>query len=155
MDGRLSLRPHVILHLTAGICLSVISLFVSVAGMETVFRWLRCDFRRQDAAWRRLPPFFRRPMTPMAGALFRRAGPDEWTGQVIRAYVRHERLPTEPYDDEPAITVKYDEHGFRNESHPGAWSVAVAGDSFVELGHLPFGQSALLGTHSPRMGSAD
>jgi len=38
------------------------------------------------------------------------------------------------------IRVQYDKLGFRNEDDLSDWEVAVAGDSFTELGYLPYDQ---------------
>jgi hypothetical protein len=42
------------------------------------------------------------------------------------------------YADEPTIRLHYDEFGFRNEPRPKRWAITVAGDSFTELGNVPF-----------------
>jgi hypothetical protein len=41
------------------------------------------------------------------------------------------------YPDEPVVTIHYDRFGFRNDDDLKAWDIAVAGDSFTELGYLP------------------
>jgi len=130
-------RP-VVARVSAGICLSVSSLVLAVASAELMFRWLDFDFRRQEEAYRRIPPFFRRPMVPTGTVFFRRDGPEEWTGPVIRTLLRQSGFPTAAYAGEPVITVRYDRYGFRNEPRPAGWEIAVAGDSFTELGHLAY-----------------
>jgi len=127
-------RP--IARLTSGLCVAVVALFVACSAAEGLFRLIGYDFRHQEADWRSLPPFFRRPLVPMAGAFFRRSGPEDWTGQVIKTYAKYLRMPTDPYDDEPVVSVHYDQFGFRNVPRPAKWEIAVAGDSFTELGHL-------------------
>ncbi len=128
-------------------CLAAISVILSLTLAELSFRFVSFDFRHQEAAWRRVPPYFRKPLTPLGNGLRRRSGPEEWTGPVIRTYLKQLRLETAPYRDEPAITVRYDEHGFRNEQHLADWEIAVTGDSFTELGHLSYDQlfTTLLG----------
>lgn len=127
-------------RLSAGVCLLAISFVLTVALAEVAFRLVAFDFRRQESTWRRIPPFYRKPMVPTGTAFFRRAGPEEWTGPVITTYLKELRLPTAPYRDEAVITVKYDDQGFRNDPRPAEWLIAVAGDSFTELGHLPSAQ---------------
>jgi len=118
-------------------------LLVIAAGLtvlELGFRLAKFDLRGLEAARRRLPPFYQKPMVPTGGAFFRRAGPDRWRGQVIRTCLQVIRLPDAPYRDEPLVEVRYDSLGFRNENRDPAWEVAVAGDSFTELGFLPHEQ---------------
>lgn len=45
-----------------------------------------------------------------------------------------------PYMNEPVITVEYDRRGFRNPDQLSDWEIAIAGDSFTELGYLPYEQ---------------
>lgn len=96
------------------------------------------DFRRAEVSWRKLPPFYRRPTVPIGMAFSRREGPEEWNGAVIRECMKQLRVSSDSYRDERTITVRYDSHGFRNERWPTFWEIAVAGDSFVELGNLEF-----------------
>jgi len=48
------------------------------------------------------------------------------------------RRDPSPYALEPPTTICYDQFGFRNDSAWSDWEIAVAGDSFTELGHLPY-----------------
>jgi len=121
-------------------CLSVSSLVLGLATLEGLFRALQYDFDRTAAALRRLPPFFRKPDVPTGSVFYRRPGPERWTGQPLRALLDQQRIQPNPYLAEPVITVAYDALGFRNEQNLTDWEVAVAGDSFTELGHLPFGE---------------
>ncbi len=129
------------------VCLVTLSMVLSLTLAELLFRFVGFDFRHQEAAWRRVPPYFRKPMTPLGNGLFRRAGPEKWTGPVIRTYLEQLHLAPGPYRDEPSATIYYDQNGFRNEQHLSDWEIAITGDSFTELGHLPFGQlfTTLLG----------
>jgi hypothetical protein len=68
---------------------------------------------------------------------FRRPGPEAWTGRVLNTVLDAVRLETDAYEDEPVVTVRYDAEGFRNPPDLGDWEIAVAGDSFTELGFLP------------------
>ena len=119
-------------------CVAVLATLAFLFTVEIACRLSGVDFSRQDAILRRIPPYFRKPMTPTGEAYLRRSGPAEWTGRVIRTYVEQLDMDAAPYLNEAAITVRYDEHGFRNEEGLHDWDVAVAGDSFTELGHLAF-----------------
>lgn len=44
----------------------------------------------------------------------------------------------EAYRNERPVTVAYDEQGFRNPDDLIDWDIVVVGDSFVELGYLPY-----------------
>jgi hypothetical protein len=127
--------------LCAGGCVALLTLLAALALVEMTSRWVGFDFRRQEAALKRVPPYYRQPRVPTGEVFYRRRGPQEWTGQVIRTWLQGELGPDiRAYADEPVITVRYDEHGFRNEEPLPDWEIAVAGDSFVELGCLPFEQ---------------
>lgn len=133
-----ALRPPLRLaHGLRGLCVLTIALITGVAAVEVFFRAVRFDFRRQAALWQQTPPFFRKPTVPTGTVFFRREGPLEWTGPVTRRVLEVLNLDATAYADEPVITVRYDELGFRNEPRPAAWEIVVAGDSFTELGHLP------------------
>mgnify|MGYP003868441261 CR=1 FL=1 len=123
-----------------GLCVVSIALIVGVAVVEVFFRVVRFDFRHQAALWQQTPPFFRKPTVPVGTVFFRRDGPLEWTGPVTRRVLEVLNFDAAAYADEPAITVRYDELGFRNEPRPAAWEIVIAGDSFTELGHLPFAE---------------
>jgi hypothetical protein len=125
---------------STGLCLSLLATALAVGVLELGFRAAGFDFRSLEAARRRLPPFYRKPMVPTGGAFFRRAGPEQWRGQVIRTCLRVLRFPDEAYRDEPVVELSYDAQGFRNEDLGDAWEIAVAGDSFTELGFLPYEQ---------------
>jgi len=43
-----------------------------------------------------------------------------------------------PYADEQPVTAEYDSFGFRNPADLTDWEMVVTGDSFVELGYLPY-----------------
>lgn len=112
---------------------------VFLALGEIAFRTMDWDFRRQEEAWRRLPPFLREARMPTGSVFFRRDGPEVWTGAVIRTSLERQGIPVpEVYRDEPSIVARYDAEGFRNETDGTDWDLAVAGDSFTELGFLSF-----------------
>lgn len=119
------------------VCVLASALILSLAAIEAFFRGVRFDFRRQAAALERTPPFYRKPALPCGTVFFRRQGPLEWTGQPLRSVLRALHLEADAYADEPPVRVRYDAFGFRNHPRPEAWEIAVAGDSFTELGHLP------------------
>ncbi len=118
-------------------CVVGITVILAVGALELFFRALGHDFRRQTARLRQLPPFYLRPDVPCGTVFFRRPGPMSWTGQPVRAALRAQGLDAAAYADEPVIEVRYDAQGFRNPPNLRAWEMAVAGDSFTELGHLP------------------
>lgn len=132
-------RPRVA-RFSTGLCLALLVTSLTVVLLEIGFRLARFDFRGLEAGRRLLPPFYRKPTVPTGGTFFRRAGPDHWRGQVIRTCLRVVRLPEAPYREEPVVEVRYDAQGFRNEGLGERWEVAVAGDSFTELGFLPYDQ---------------
>jgi len=117
-------------------CLCFLSLGLTVGGLELFFRAIKFDFTRQEANWRRLPPFERQPMTPCGTVFFRRTGPERWNGQILNSILRQLHISPNPYRDEPKITVAYNELGFRNPEGLKDWEIAVAGDSFTEAGNL-------------------
>ncbi|MGD0537875.1 MAG: hypothetical protein ABSC03_09545 [Verrucomicrobiota bacterium] len=121
----------------AQLCLTLVSVVVVIAAAEVGFRLAKFDFRRQEAFLRRIPPYYQKPTVPTGEVFFRRPGPRDWTGQVIRSVVRALGLPTDTYRDEPVVTVHYNRFGFRNDDNLKAWDIAVVGDSFTELGYLP------------------
>lgn len=135
--GLIPYRPWVA-RLSLGLCLAVSTLAIGVGALELLFRIIRYDFNRTAAALQRLPPFFRKPLVPSGSVFYRRAGPQRWTGRVLYTALAEQHIRPNPYTDEPAITVSYDATGFRNEAGLTDWELAVAGDSFTELGHLPF-----------------
>lgn len=143
-------RPKILTRLSFDLCLALLGLAVAITLIEAGARWLGFDFRGLDAARRRLPPFYQKPMVPTGEAFFRRPGPFAWRGQVIRTCLETLHWPADDYRNEPVITVRYDAFGFRNEPRPAEWEVAVAGDSFTELGYLPYEQlfTTRLGEHT-------
>jgi hypothetical protein len=121
----------------AQFCVALTSVVLVFAAAEVGFRLAKFDFRRQEAFLRRIPPCYQKPTVSTGEVFFRRPGPRDWTGQVIRTQLRALRLPTDTYREEPVVTVHYNRFGFRNDDDLKAWDIAVAGDSFTELGYLP------------------
>ncbi|MGC8990086.1 MAG: SGNH/GDSL hydrolase family protein [Verrucomicrobiia bacterium] len=122
------------------LCLVLIGSICTAACLEIAGRALEIDFKHAEANFRRLPPYYRLPIVATGPVFFRRPGPETWTGQAIRTFVKEMGCPDDLYKDEPVVTVHYDELGFRNEEKLQDWEIAVAGDSFTELGYLPYDQ---------------
>lgn len=137
--GILIRRTHAA-RITSRVCIVWSSLLIALAIGESAFRIARYDFRRQEVRWRSCPPYYRQPMLPSGKVFFRRSGPEQWSGPVIKTYLQFAGCDPTPYASEEPITVKYDRFGFRNETELHDWDVAIAGDSFTELGHLPYDQ---------------
>ena len=123
-------------QITAPAALSCSAVLLATAAGEAAFRLAGYDFRRQEALWRRHPPFYRQPMVPTGKVYFRRNGPEQWTGAVVRTWLELSHRDPSPYASEQPITVSYDPFGFRNDIGLSDWEMAVAGDSFTELGYL-------------------
>jgi len=125
---------------SANLCLFILSIIIIFSLLEGFFRLVAFDFAREEEAWRKIPPYYRKPILPTGEAFFRRPGPEQWTGQVLNTRLEQLNISPNPYRDEPVIRVKYDKLGFRNEDGLSDWEVAVAGDSFTELGYLAYDQ---------------
>ena len=88
------------------------------------------------------PIYYRMPDVPFDnGRFLKRSGPDSWTGRPLNAALQMKRSRDVAYADEKTFTVSYDADGFRNPANLTDWDIAVPGDSFVELGSLPDGQT--------------
>jgi len=122
---------------SSALCLAGLATLAAVAGVELLGRALGHDFGNAEAAFLRIPPYFRQPTVPFGEASFRRRGPESWTGQVLYTRLEQIRMQPNPYEDEPVVTVEYDAEGFRNPPELADWQVAVVGDSFTEAGYLP------------------
>lgn len=131
-------RPRWLAQLSARLCLIVLSSLAALALTEVALRSLHFDFRQQQAWIERTPPGFRRPLVPTGTVFFRHEGHVIWTGQPQKTQLQLLGLDASAYADEPVITLRYDEFGFRNEPRPDQWAIAVAGDSFTELGDVAF-----------------
>lgn len=120
--------------------LTLLSVIIVVALGEGFFRLVGYDFRGEEQAWRKTPIYYRQPMTPTGDVYFRRAGPDQWTGQVRNTLAKQRGIHPNPYAAEPVVTASYDRKGFRNPDDLSDWSIAIAGDSHTELGYLTYDQ---------------
>lgn len=88
------------------------------------------------------PIYYRMPDVPFDdGRFLKRAGPDSWTGRPLNSALKMKRSGDVAYADEAPFTVRYDADGFRNPAGLTDWDALVAGDSFVELGSLPDGET--------------
>jgi hypothetical protein len=56
---------------------------------------------------------------------------------VLATWLDHQGVTPNPYRVDPPTTVSYSQQGFRNPETLQDWVIAVAGDSFTELGYLP------------------
>lgn len=117
---------------------AALSLALSIGLVEVAFRLAGFDFDFKRRAHERTPIFYRQPLLPMEDGLLRRSGPALWEGQVITPRLQAMGVPEEFHPLEPEISVSYDRNGFRNPSGLEDWEIVVAGDSFTELGHLPY-----------------
>ncbi len=88
------------------------------------------------------PIYYRMPDTLFDENRFlKRIGPDQWTGRPLNSILRMKNSRDVAYQDEATFTVSYDADGFRNPVSMKDWDLLVAGDSFVELGSLPDGET--------------
>lgn len=138
--GFLPMPMGIIYRVSNNLSLILLTVFVFTAVAEGFFRLIGYDFAVEERAWRKTPIYYRKPMAPTGDVFFKRTGPEQWTGQVLNTQVKLLGILPNPYSAEPVITVEYDRKGFRNPDHLSDWSIAVAGDSFTELGHLPYEQ---------------
>jgi hypothetical protein len=127
-----------IFRLSTNLSLSVLFLFVSVIICEGFFRAIGFDFAQEKRAWLKMPPYYRQPIVPTGEAFFRRPGPEQWTGQVLSTVMKSRNASLNPYINEPVVTIAYNKWGFRNPDPMQDWEIAVAGDSYTELGYLPY-----------------
>lgn len=134
--GWVTYRPS-IARASAGLALGISLSVLGLGAAECLGRWIRWDFRKTEATLRRLPPYYRKPTVLTGDVFFRRPGPERWKGRVIEHTLRELGIGEDLYANELEITVHYDAQGFRNPAGLTDWDIAVAGDSFTELGFLP------------------
>lgn len=120
------------------VALSLISTLAVLLVCEAVFRLVHFDFKKEQEIFQTLPICYRQPIVPVGSIFFRRPGPDEWRGQVVAGWMRYDGWPERLIPDEPDVTITYDSDGFRNPESLTDWDIVVVGDSFVELGYLPY-----------------
>lgn len=125
--------------------MNLLVLCAFVAVLEAAGRVARIDFAhlgKKNAPDPReaYPIWSREPDLPLPEVYFQHRGPATWTGQPIRALEVLRKGTDNAYVDEPQITVQYDANGFRNPPELKDWDAVVVGDSYTELGYLPFEQ---------------
>jgi hypothetical protein len=115
-----------------------VSVAVTVLVLEVGGRLAGLDFEFKAHAFNTVPIFYRQPIVPVGEAFFRRPGQDRWEGNAIDVMYRMGGGTDGAYRDAPTVVATYDAHGFRNPDGLADWEIAVAGDSFTELGFLPY-----------------
>jgi len=130
-----TIRRGVLARSTTNLCLSMLSIFIFISMAEVFFSLIEFDFG-EARAWKATPVYYRQPVVPTGEVYFRRPGPEDWTGQVLNTFMTQRHVSPNPYEQEPIISVHYDSKGFRNPDGLADWEIAVAGDSFTELGYL-------------------
>lgn len=113
------------------------TLFI-VGLVEIVFRAIDYDFSHQAELFEATPIYYRQPTVPIGPVFFRKDGPATWRGNVLLQGLRMMGGLDTTYDDGPIATIRYDHLGFRNPDDLHDWGIVVVGDSFVELGYLPY-----------------
>lgn len=122
----------------AGPLLGLATAALTVLALELTFRAADFDFEFKRKAFARLPIFYRQPVVPVGPAFYRRPGPARWEGKVIEPLYLQKGATDGAYRDEPAVVVEYDQLGFRNPTDLTDWDIVAVGDSFTELGFLPY-----------------
>ena len=118
--------------------LAILATLASLFFAEVMFRCIGYDFDHSADVFEATPIFYRQPTVPVPPVFFRRPGPAVWNGKVLSVHVRAQGGPEEAYAEESQVTIRYDSQGFRNPTNCTDWEIVVVGDSFVELGHLPY-----------------
>jgi hypothetical protein len=121
-----------------GIPLFLAVLAATLVLVEISARLVGWEFTSEKRDFERTPIFYRQPIQPVGTAFFRRPGPDRWQGQVLRPMLEFSKAQEPAYADEPKVVIDYDAQGFRNPPDLKDWDVVVVGDSFTELGFLPY-----------------
>ena len=134
------LRHHRFSTALSNVSLAILSATISVAALEAIGRVVGFDFDRLHQPGDDVPIYYRTPMLHAGEGVFRRPGPASWRGRPLAAYMRMHGAGEGPYAGEQPVVVEYDRLGFRNPPDLTDWEVVVAGDSFVELGYLPYEQ---------------
>ncbi|HMJ91231.1 MAG TPA: hypothetical protein VK530_15525 [Candidatus Acidoferrum sp.] len=118
--------------------LATLASVFTFATAEAGFRLARFDFARFNEFPDEVPIYYRPPTLHAGDGVFRRPGPAAWRGKALSAYMRIHGADDGPYTNEQTVVVEYDALGFRNSPNLTDWDVVVTGDSFVELGFLPY-----------------
>lgn len=109
-----------------------------LAICEVAFRAVGFDFEHLNDPGDELPIYYRTPTLHAGEGIFRRPGPASWRGKPLSEFLRIRWGSESTYADEKPVVIQYDALGFRNPAALTDWEIVVAGDSFVELGFLPY-----------------
>ena len=118
--------------------LTTFAAVIEVSGRVTKFNFGAIGAKKALQARQAYPIWSREPDKPLPEVYFQHNGPASWTGQPIRALEVLRKGTDEAYVNEPVITVDYDKDGFRNPADLKDWDTVVVGDSYTELGYLPY-----------------
>ena len=122
----------------AKVALALLASVFLLAMAEVGFRAAKFDFERLNDPGAALPISYRTPTLHAGEGIFRRPGPASWQGRPLSAFLRIRWGSESPFTNEEPVVIEYDALGFRNPAGLTDWEVVVAGDSFVELGFLPY-----------------
>lgn len=124
------------------------SILLTFGLVEIVFRSIEYDFSHQSKLFDSTPIYYRQPTVPAGSVFFRKDGPTVWHGNALLQGLKMMGGLDPAYDDNPIATIRYDHLGFRNPDSLHDWGIVVVGDSFVELGYLPYESlfTTLIGT---------
>jgi hypothetical protein len=120
------------------ISVATLATLFSIAALELFFRLVGYDFARHGLPGTELPIYYHSPATHAGEGIFRRSGPATWHGKPLTAFMRIRWGMDDAYPEETPVQIDYDSLGFRNPPGLTDWEVVVTGDSFVELGYLPY-----------------
>jgi len=134
------LRIKRISALLTNVCITVVSFLSTLVLIEVFIYVLGYSPTREiiDVNEDSIPIYFRGPTLVEKNFYKRRSGPDIWQGKVLSAWLKYLGIEAEVYKDEVEVVIEYDEYGFRNPADLRDWDIVVIGDSFVELGYLPY-----------------
>jgi hypothetical protein len=120
-------------------CIVLASSLLMISVIEVASRLIGLDLEGSEASFKSVPIYYRQPIEPVGEVFFRRPGPDFWKGNILGGgYDKMVGGNNNPYLKEPETTASYDGQGFRNPQNLTDWDIAVLGDSFTELGYLPY-----------------
>ena len=124
--------------------------FIEAAGRTANIDFKRLAGKRAADPTDEYPIWGRRPTKPLDEAFYQRPGPATWTGQALRTIEIARKGTDNAYANDPIVTINYNADGFRNPPDLKDWDIVMAGDSFTEIGYLPYDQltSTLLGKNT-------
>jgi len=115
-----------------------LSLVIALLATEGISRVVGDDFCGGVPLEKRLPPWFVLPMETFGEGFKKHTGPLEWRGKPLFVNTEIQGVDPNPFEDEATVLITYDRDGFRNPEDLDDWDIAVSGDSFTELGYLPY-----------------